>query len=155
MRKRIVVTGSRDWDNREVVADALHRARKDLCAVDTVVNHPMVRAAIEECAANMGFAADGPSAGLPAYGLMKVARRAALVSRLETLGMDANLLVTSADAATWVASGERADDNAGETDAVAMLLDWHQRVTQYANSWSARDIDQLETIIRTLGGVIE
>lgn len=53
-------------------------------AADGSIKHPFVQEIMDEFALNMGFRREG----LPAYGLNKVARYAAIVARCEALGID-------------------------------------------------------------------
>lgn len=57
--------------------------------------HELVRGAMEEFAANMGFVLDG----LPKYGLTKVAAYAAQVARAQALGFDPDLVRLSSEEA--------------------------------------------------------
>lgn len=60
-----------------------------------VLHHELVKSAMQEFAANMGFDLDG----LPAYGLAKIATHAAQVARAQALGFDPDLLRLDPDEA--------------------------------------------------------
>ena len=73
-----------DWKNAH--ANEANRA----------IEHELVEDVIAELLDNLGIA-DG---GLPAYGIRKVARYAAMVARAQALGFDPNLLRLSNSEAT-------------------------------------------------------
>jgi len=65
-------------------------------AANASIEHELVEGVIEEFMDNIGLA----DKGLPAYGIRKVARYAAMVARAHALGFDPNLLRMSNSEAT-------------------------------------------------------
>lgn len=85
-RKQKITPPSADFDWKNAHANESNKA----------VEHELVEGVIEEFMDNIGVA----DRGLPAYGIRKVARYAAMVARAQALGFDPNALRMSGSEAS-------------------------------------------------------